>query len=41
VEDYENHIHRLTGLSKTAFTLHIYSSDARKGVDFDAFKITE
>ena len=41
VEDYENHIHRLTGLSKTAFTLHIYSSDARKGADFDAFKIIE
>ncbi|MDR1273915.1 MAG: cysteine dioxygenase [Odoribacteraceae bacterium] len=39
VADYENHIHRLTGLSDTAFTLHIYSDDARKGVDFDDCKI--
>lgn len=39
VEDFENHIHRLTGLTDTAFTLHIYSSDARKGVDFDDFQI--
>jgi hypothetical protein len=41
VDNYENHIHRLTGLTDTAFTLHIYSDDARKGVDFDAFKIVE
>ncbi|MDR2130248.1 MAG: hypothetical protein LBP56_03630 [Odoribacteraceae bacterium] len=39
VEDYENHIHRLTGLTDTAFTLHIYSDDARKGVDFTDFTI--
>jgi hypothetical protein len=41
VQDYENHIHRLTGLTDTAFTLHIYSDDARKGVDFDAFAIVQ
>jgi hypothetical protein len=39
VEDYENHIHRLTGLGNTAFTLHVYSSDARKGVNFDDLEI--
>ncbi|MDR1415767.1 MAG: cysteine dioxygenase [Odoribacteraceae bacterium] len=39
VDDYENHIHRITGLSDTAFTLHVYSDDARRGVDFDDYKI--
>ncbi|MDR2414664.1 MAG: cysteine dioxygenase [Odoribacteraceae bacterium] len=41
VEDFENHIHRLTGLTDTAFTLHVYSADARKGIDFDNFKIVD
>jgi hypothetical protein len=41
VQDYENHIHRLTGLTDTAFTLHVYSDDARAGVNFDAYKILD
>ena len=38
-DNYENHIHRLTGISDKAHTLHIYSDDARKGVNFDSYKI--
>jgi hypothetical protein len=38
--DYKNHIHRITGLTD-ARTLHIYSDDARKGFNYDNFKIVE
>jgi hypothetical protein len=38
--DFKNHIHRLTGLTD-ARTLHIYSDDARKGFNYDSYKIVE
>ena len=31
---FDNHIHRLTCLSEYAYSLHIYSDDARKGKKF-------
>jgi hypothetical protein len=36
--DFKNHIHRLTGLTD-ARTLHIYSDDARKGYNYNEYKI--
>jgi hypothetical protein len=36
--DFKNHIHKLTGLTD-ARSLHIYSDDARKGFNFDAYTI--
>jgi hypothetical protein len=38
--DFKNHIHRLTGLTD-ARTLHIYSDDARRGFNYDSYKILE
>jgi hypothetical protein len=38
--DFKNHIHRLTGLTD-ARTLHIYSDDARKGFNYNPYKILE
>lgn len=32
---FDNHIHRITCLSDTGFSLHIYSDDALKGYKFD------
>jgi predicted metal-dependent enzyme (double-stranded beta helix superfamily) len=32
---FDNHIHRITCLSDTGHSLHIYSDDARKGIAFD------
>ncbi len=34
-DKFDNHIHRLTCLSDTAHSLHIYSDDARKGMVFE------
>jgi hypothetical protein len=39
-EDFKNHIHRLTGLTD-ARTLHIYSDDARRGFNYDSYRILE
>lgn len=39
--DFENHIHRITGLTEKALTLHIYSHDARKGANYDNMEIVE
>jgi predicted metal-dependent enzyme (double-stranded beta helix superfamily) len=33
-----NHIHRITGLSDIAYSLHIYSDDARKGLVYKQLK---
>ncbi|MDR2409307.1 MAG: cysteine dioxygenase [Bacteroidales bacterium] len=38
--DFKNHIHRLTGLTD-ARTLHIYSDDARRGFNYNPYKILE
>lgn len=34
-EAFDNHIHRITCLSDTGHSLHIYSDDARKGKTYD------
>lgn len=35
-DKFDNHIHRITCLSETAHSLHIYSDDARKGFKYEA-----
>lgn len=36
--EFSNHIHRITCLSPTAHSLHIYSDDALKGLTYDEVK---
>lgn len=36
-ETFDNHIHRITCLSDFGYSLHIYSDDARKGLNMNEF----
>jgi quercetin dioxygenase-like cupin family protein len=37
--NFKNHIHRLSCLTDTAHTLHLYSDDARRGFNYNSYKI--